>query len=86
VSLEDELRRAIKSNGLTHLTLFPTRDKQWQASWASSKQASGYSVAIDKDPVVALINVFRTRHRPHPSEPTAPALKARRPLDDEDLI
>ena len=60
----EALDAAIAANGLTHLTLFPTADGKWQASYKSASADSGYSVSISIDPECALIGALVGNNSP----------------------
>jgi hypothetical protein len=58
VTLEEALKQAIATGGLSHLTLAPSKG-QWQAGYRATKSGTvGYRVAIKDTPVDALLEAL----------------------------
>jgi hypothetical protein len=55
MTIEDAIRHALAADGLSHLTLTPSKDR-WQAAYKPG--SGGYRVAIYDDPVEALIEAL----------------------------
>lgn len=59
-SLEELIESEARKGKITHITLAPTRDGRWQAGYRDTG-SSGYNVAIDKNPITALVTALRQK-------------------------
>jgi hypothetical protein len=59
-NLEDLILSEARKGRITHITLAPASDGRWQAGYRDTGSA-GYNVAIEKDPVEALIMALKNK-------------------------
>jgi len=67
MSLEDRIRRLARAGQISHISLASVSGGKWQANFRDST-SPGYAVAIERDPVDALMGALdaKAKHEPRP--------------------
>lgn len=65
MSLESKIRSLAKAGQITHISLAAISKGNWQANYRDST-SPGYAVAIERDPVDALLAALDAKPEPRP--------------------